>query len=160
MVRGEVFDPDRAASGHDGRVLDGVPELADIAGPGARASRGEDLFREMAVGSGRQSGLLQEMLGQDGDVVGAVAERRQVDREHAQAKEKVVPKLAGRHELGQRPVGCGDHPDIGRPGLRVADRRDLPVLDGAEELDLERGRNIADLVQKDRAAVGQFEQAL
>ena len=116
-------------------------------------------FDRWHVGDVRQVGLRQEVLCQGRDVFAAVAQRRDMDREDAQAKVQVFAELAGRHQLGERPVGGGDDPDVGRTRPCVADRRHLAVLDGPQELDLKCRRNVADLVQEHRPAVGQLEQA-
>ena len=44
-------------------------------------------------------------------------------------------------------------------GLGRAEPADLAALERAEELDLERGRHLADLVQEQGAAVGLLEEA-
>ena len=119
---------------------------------GRERSSSRNVLGEVGVGDVRQAGLPQEVLGQGRDVVAPVAERRDVDREDAQAEEQVFAELAGRHELGERPVRRGDDPDVGRPRPGVADRRHLAVLDGPQELDLEARRDVADLVQEHRAA--------
>ena len=53
-----------------------------------------------------------------------------------------------------------DHAHVDRDRLRRADRPHLALLQHAQELDLQRHRHVADLVQEQRAAVGRLEQAL
>ena len=57
-------------------------------------------------------------------------------------------------------VSGGQNPDVDPARPRVAHRRQLAGLDHPEKLDLQRGRHIADLVQKKRSAVGHFKEAL
>ena len=57
-------------------------------------------------------------------------------------------------------VGGGDEPHVDLDVAGVADAANLALLDGAQELDLHRGRNLGDLVEKQRAAVGRREEAL
>jgi hypothetical protein len=44
-------------------------------------------------------------------------------------------------------------------GLRGADGDESALLEDAEELDLEGGAHLADLVEEERAAVGEVEEA-
>ena len=97
---------------------------------GRRVELSEHVIRQVDIGDIGKMGLRQEVLGQGGDVVAALAERRDVDREDAQAKVEVFAELTGRHQLSERPIGRGDDPDVGWPRPGVADRRHLAVLDG------------------------------
>ena len=63
------------------------------------------------------------------------------------------------HELAERPVRRGEDPDVGRPRPGVADRREGAVLDDPQELDLEVGRDVAQLVEQQGPAGGELEQA-
>ena len=51
----------------------------------------------------------------------------------------------------------GDDPDVDAHGLRAAEPLDLPLLEHAQQLDLNVGRQVADLVEKDRRVIGQLE---
>ena len=51
------------------------------------------------------------------------------------------------------------HAHIDRLGARRADRAHRAVLQHAQQLDLQRQRHVADLVEEQRAAVGRLEQA-
>ena len=53
-----------------------------------------------------------------------------------------------------------DHARIDTPCALAPDRRDLPFLQHPEQLALERGRGIADLVEEDGSDAGQLEAAL
>ena len=56
-------------------------------------------------------------------------------------------------------VGRGDHPHVHANRLGAAQPRDLVLLQDAQQLDLRGRRQIADLVQEQRPAVGQLEAA-
>ena len=56
-------------------------------------------------------------------------------------------------------MGGRDHAHVDGRGLRRAEPPDLAALQRAQELHLERGRHLGDLVQEQRAAVGLLEQA-
>jgi hypothetical protein len=56
-------------------------------------------------------------------------------------------------------VGRGDHPHVDLDGLVAADALELALLEEAEQLDLGRRREIADLVEEQGAAVRLLEAA-
>src|SRR5262245_12189734 len=51
----------------------------------------------------------------------------------------------------------GDNADIDLDALRAAEALDLTLLEHAQQLDLDVGRQIADFVEEDRGAIGQLE---
>ena len=53
----------------------------------------------------------------------------------------------------------GDDADVDLDRRAAADARDLVPLEHAQELRLERGGQLADLVEEHRAAVGRLEEA-
>ena len=71
--RREVFGTDRLTTGDDGRVLDRIAELADVAGPGPVAELFEHVVGELCFGHTRNRRLPQEMLGQGLDVFATLA---------------------------------------------------------------------------------------
>ena len=147
----------RTAAGHDGRVFQGVAQLAHVAEPGQRLQEAHRLRQQ------RQRPRLeaaQEMLGQQHDVLGALAQRRQVDLEDVEAEEQIVAESAPRRRGAPGP---GASPArmrmLQRLRLIAADRQHLVVLQHAQQLDLHRQRDVGQLVEEDGAAVGQREQA-
>jgi hypothetical protein len=104
-------------------------------------------------------GLAQEMFGQFGDVVLSLAQRRDLDEEDAQPVVEVLAKAARRDLAGEIAIGGRDEPyvDVARTVLSYA--LVLAFLNGAEELGLQLERDLADLVEKERAAVGRLEPA-
>jgi len=109
--------------------------------------------------SGRPSGhapaeirirLGQEMARERQDVVTALAQWRDVDRDHDQAEVQVLAEPALRHLGPQVAVGSGHrtHVDL---SLRVtADALDPALLKGAQQLSLEVAVDLADLVEEER----------
>ena len=78
--------------------------------------------------------------------------------QHVQPVEQVVAEAALLHLLAQRPVGGRHHAHVHLDGLRGRPRRiELAVLEHAQQLHLRGRRDVADLVQEQRAAVGQLE---
>ena len=143
------------------RALHDVLELADVAGPLVGLERGHGFRREPVDGLlhlAREPG--QELFGDEGHVAGAVPKRRQLDGNHVEPVEEVLAELP----LGDRPrqvaVGGGDDPDVRGNLLGAADAPELALLQHAEELDLHGRGHLADLVEKDGPAFGDFHEAL
>jgi len=61
--------------------------------------------------------------------------------------------------VGEILVGRGHDAHIDRPTAVFAHPPDLPFLKGAKQLHLHGERNLPDLIEKERAAVGRFEKA-
>src|SRR6056297_2249082 len=86
----------------------------------------------------------------------ALPQGRDRYREYAQPVIKVLPEST-RFNLGAEvPVGGGNNANIDRDGPVVTDRFELVLLKHAQQLALKRQRNLADLVQEQRAAVGEL----
>src|SRR6056297_1608078 len=86
----------------------------------------------------------------------ALPQGRDRYREYAQPVIKVLPEST-RFNLGAEvPVGSGNNANIDRDGPVVTDRFELVFLKYAQQLALKRQRNLADLVQEQRAAVGEL----
>ena len=102
----------------------------------------------------------QEFIGERDEVALALAQRRQEDRHDADAVVEIGAKLAALDRVLKVLVGRADeaHVDLDRP--HAADPFEFAFLQNAQQLDLEARRNVADLVEKQRAAVGEFEPAL
>ena len=96
---------------------------------------------------------------QDEDVVAALAQRRNLDREHRQPEEQVLAELPLGHPLLEVAVGRGDDADVDVQRLGAADPLETPLLERAQDLRLQRQRQLADLVEEQRAAMRQLEPA-
>src|SRR5260370_35557104 len=97
----------------------------------------------------------QEALGEKTDVLAPAAQGRDLQGEDVQAVEEVLPEGPLAHAPLQVAVGGGQDADVGAAGGRIADALVLAVLDEAEQLRLERERQVADLVQQQGPAFGQ-----
>jgi hypothetical protein len=98
----------------------------------------------------------EELLGEQEHVVAALAQRRDPDREHVEAVEQVGAERSLRDRLLEGAVGRRDHAHVD------ADRAptqalDLAFLQNAQQRDLRLERQLADLVEQDRAAIRHFE---
>ena len=85
-------------------------------------------------------------------VAAALAQRRDADRDRVHAVEQVVAERALRDLLLQAGVGRRDDPHVDLDPLPAADALDDLVLQEAQQLDLQRMRQVADFVEEQRAA--------
>ena len=104
--------------------------------------------------------LRQEVLGEQRDVLAALAERRQRDRDDVDAVEQILAEPPFGDRFRQILVGRGDHADVGLQLLEPADAAEPPLLQHAQQLHLHDGAHLADLVEEDRALLGDLEQPL
>ena len=113
-------------------VLDGVFKLAHVTGPGVGHERLRRFRRD--GGNGCALGRLEpdEVTGEGDDVVLALAERRDVDRDHREAVVEVATERALHHGLLEVRVGRGDHAHVHGDVLRAAHAADLAFLEDAQ----------------------------
>src|SRR5579862_531897 len=93
------------------------------------------------------------------DILAALAERRQLNGDDVEPVVQVGTEGALAHAAVQVAVGGGDHADIDAHRLPAADARKLPLLEHAQDLGLGARWHLADLVQEERALIGQFKLA-
>ena len=99
------------------------------------------------------------MVEQDRNVLAPFAQRRKLNLDRVQAEEQVLAESFFVGELVGRYVGRGDHAHVDRNRLVGADRHDLALLEGGQQLGLEVKRQIADLVEEQGTLIGGFEAA-
>ena len=137
-----------------------VFELADVSRPGI-AFEGFHGFRgnglDAAVHSARIH--LDEETDEQGNVFGALAEGRDADGEDVEAVVEVAAELAIGHHCGEIAIGGGDDACIDADGAVAAEAFEFLLLEDAEELGLQLGRDVADFIEENGAAVGEFESA-
>src|SRR5579885_1316079 len=157
---GQVVRVDDVGFSEDCGALDGVLELAHVAGPRVVQQQAYRAFRKSHPGPAKRFfGFAQEVIGEQRDVVFAIAQRRQVDVDHVDSVKQLLAE-ASRANLGfQVAVGRAQHAHIERDRVVGAERITFPFLQSAQQLDLERQRHLADLVEKYGALVGGLEQA-
>ena len=150
----DVGRRDRQAVGHDHRALDHVLELADVARPRMRLDRGDrvgqDRHRAAALLGGE---LAHERMREQRRIALAVAQRRDLDDDLGQPIVEVLAEAARRDLVLQVLVRRADDAHVDRNLLPAADPLDDALLQEAQQLDLQRERQVADLVQEQRAAV-------
>ena len=152
------LDPARARDDH--RALDHVAQFANVAGPRMRLeqfARGvADAFDfEMVLAAE----LAHEVLREQRNVIGALAQRRQPQLEHVEAIEQIFAQHAVANRLRGRAVRRGKHAHVEAELLASAEPARASILENAQELGLQRDRHLGDLVEKQRAAVRELEHA-
>ena len=103
--------------------------------------------------------LLDEILGQEADVLGSLAEGRKLDANDVEPVEEIFSETAFGDFLFEVLVGGGDDADVGADDLVASDARELAVLQDAEDFRLELDGHVADLVEEEGASVALFEAA-
>src|SRR5450830_1067791 len=150
----EVDDFDLFLRADNARAFHHVAQLADIARPTVVEQRLASFIAEAP----RRSGVFldeasEEAVGQGQDVFAAFAQRRQVQGDDVEAVQQVFAEAAVAHHVFEIQVGGRKDAYIGAPGDRVAYALVFLVLDKTQQLGLQGEGKIADLVEKQRAAV-------
>src|SRR5215475_2626812 len=100
------------------------------------------------------------MAHQQWDVLAALSERWQANREGVEPVIQIFAEAALGYGFGQVGVGYGDDAHVYAHGGRIPDRFEFFLLQHAQQFRLAWQREAVDLVEDDRSAIGQFETAL
>ena len=84
---------------------------------------------------------------------------RELQRDDVEAIEEVFAEAAFAHGFLQIDVGGGDDADVDLNFLYAAEVHEAAILQDAEDLGLHVHAHGADLIEEERAAVGDFEEA-
>ena len=107
----------------------------------------------------RAAELAQQRVRQHRRPAAPLAQRRHVDRHFADAEVQILAELLLGDQLLQVLVGRAHDAHVDRNLLPAADALDHAVLQEAQQLGLQRQRHVADLVEEQRAAVGDLDLA-
>ena len=88
------------------------------------------------------------------DFVAAFAQRGDGEADDVQAVEEVLAKPSLLDQVIQTAVGGGDDADVDGERRRLAEGADLARLEKAQQLRLQVEAELADFVEKERAALG------
>ncbi len=140
---GQVVHLDDVAAAEHHRALDGVLQLAHVAGPGvvlehAAAASSEKPRTALRV---LRRVALQEVLGEQRNVLAPRGQRGDAHLDHVEAVVEVLAEAALLHLALQVLVGGGDEPHVDLDGLGAAEPLDLALLQHAQQLHLRRGRS-------------------
>jgi len=159
-VRAEGGELDADLRANDDQTFDEVAEFANVAGPGVAKKNFQGAVGELAsffaVGG---TELVQEMTGENRNVGGAVAQRRDEERNDVEAIEKILAETAVQNFLFEIFVGGGNDANIDADGLIGADRLEALLFEDAKNFGLGAKTHIADFIEEKCAAVGLGEFA-
>src|ERR1044072_2042734 len=102
--------------------------------------------------------LANKMLGQRQDVLAAITQRREFDRHDRKSIIKILAKHSLPHRFLQINVGRGNDADVDATRRGVAERRELTLLNNAQQTHLGLRWNVTDLIKKNRTAISHFKQ--
>ena len=105
----------------------------------------------------RDRDVFEETFSQQYHVIVAIAKRRNSDIEHIHAVIQIRAERAFRDRLMQIAIGRGDRANVGPHNACAAQRLELTLLQGPQQLGLCRWRQLGDFVEEQDAAAGQLD---
>src|SRR5271157_2977530 len=157
----QVLGTDRAIAGENRRPFDGVGQLADVPRPVVSREDLERLGAERRLDHSPPRRVASEQVARQLRDVGlAVAQGGQEDLEGVEAEEQVLAKELVLHHLAKIAVRGAENAHVDPKGLVFAHAADLSRLEEPQQLDLHALVKLADLVEEERAAIGDFEKPL
>ena len=148
--RRQVLAPDRLAVGECCGTAQRMAQLADVAGPGVLHQQPFRVGAEHAL----RAGFSVEHGGDQLAFVGAVTQRRQLQFDAGHAVVQVFAKPPFPNPRGQVLVARADELKVDRVSVFGAERRDLALVEHAQQARLQLERHVGDFVEEQRAAVG------
>src|SRR5205807_3248309 len=144
----------------DERPLDGVLQLADVAGPRVRHEELARLAAEARLELAHVAAeLAHEVIRKKQDIVASLAQRRQMDPEHRETVEEILAEPSFGHRAFEVPIRGRDEANVSLQRGRAAHALVPTLLQHAQQLGLRGRGELADLVEKQRAAPRQLEAA-
>ena len=154
----KLAEVEAAIGGEDHRPLDYVLQLAHVAGPGVGRQSFQHL-RAPQVLSHLRGVVHGEMPGQARHVIRPLSQRGDDDGKDVETVVEVSAEALLGYGTLEIPIGGRDQPYVDLQGPRSADALELTVLQDAQELGPHSQGEVPDLVEEERAAVGQLEAA-
>src|SRR6201993_972512 len=102
---------------------------------------------------------LDKMVHKRRNVFAAIAQRRQQNRKHVQTVIEIAAKFTLVRHLHEIAIGGSHQPNIDLVSPGAAQALELLFLQNAQQLRLQRRRDIPYFIKKKRALIGQFETA-
>ena len=150
---------DGVALGQQHGLLEHVAQLAHVAGPAVIEHQLFGLITEMQVWLAIAFAMSrQKVAGQQQNVFPPGVQARHLDRDDTQTEKQVAAELALLDHLFKVAVGGADHPQIDFALLDRTDPANRPVLQQLQQLGLQQQVHFTDLIEKQRAAIGRFDQ--
>ena len=140
-------------------TLDRVPQFPHVPGPGPRLQRSQCPCRRSGRRLSRRRRAPQQVSHQGRDVFNPLTQWSQVNAKGPQPIKEILakppfPQLVLQHAIGRR-----DNANVNLPELRRPDGVQFSLLENAQQLDLQRGSDVGDFVEKHRPARGLREQS-
>ena len=158
--RRDMLRPDIHIGRQQAGALDRIFQLADITRPWVFQEEPHHLVCNAAyLRLARRLVFADEIICKYRDILLPLAQRRYLEGKDVQTVIQVAAEGLFLNRLLQVHIGTRNDADIERDRLLPPDARHLARLQDAQQVDLHLVRHIADLVQKDRAVVGQLEFA-
>jgi len=153
----DVLPTDDAIVRERGRASEDIAKLSHIARPGLRAEKLErsgidGRAGRLALQRGEQTSL------QNGNVLGSLAQWRDDDPHLRQAVVEVLTKPARLDLVTQVSVRCRDHAEVDFDRNVTSHSNHLRPLEDTEELCLQRGRELSNLVDEHSATARGLEE--
>src|SRR6266536_4133595 len=158
--RHEIAEIEPAVGGEDDRPLDDVLQLAHVSGPDVGGQRIQHVRVERSHVLPHLRGVQhREMPGEARDVLQPLSQGRKDDGKDVEAVIEGGAEVLLAHGPLEVAIRGRDQPDVYLQRLSPADALELAGLQHAQELRLQLQWKIADLVEKERAPVGELESA-
>src|SRR5579863_8049196 len=139
-------------------ALNKIFQFADVAGPMVAFEGGDGLRgNRFDVPVHPASITLGKIPNQRGDVFGALPQRGNRKGKNIQPVKEIAAEFPVLDHAGKVAVRGGHQPDIHAPCARATESFKLLFLQNAQELRLKFGRNVCDLVEKERPPVRELE---
>ncbi len=160
LLAAHVHPAHQVPPGHGSDALHAVLQLAHVAGPLAVEEHLQGLGAHLHAALVLPVEAGEEEIHQEGDVLAPLPQGRQEDGHHVDAEVEVGAELVLLHHLFQVAVGGGDEAHVHLVGPGAPHPLELLLLQHPQQLGLEGGRDVADLIQEQGAPVGQLEAPL
>src|ERR1700730_1427426 len=144
--------------GKDNRALNEVFQFADIAGPMVTFESGDGLRGnrfDVPVHPARIT--LGKITHQRGNVFGALPQRGNGKGKNIQAVKEIAAEFPVLDHAGKVAVRGGHQPNVDTSSTRATESFKFLLLQNAQELRLKLGRNVCDLIEKERTLVRQLK---
>src|ERR1700730_17026379 len=144
-----MFPRDASTLTQDGRALERVVKLADVARPLVAQQHLPRFWRKTRGRAPRRSAeFLQERVGQKRDVATALAQGRNVDIEDLQPIKQILPEASLSDSPLQITIARGNHADIGLDQACATESPELPLLQDTKQLRLGHRAHLAHFVEE------------
>ena len=155
---GKILDSEHRVLGQGRGAFQHVSQFTDIAGPIVFHQSFHRGRRELVKGFFVEPGhVAKKLFGQKGDILLAISERGDLEGYHVEPEIQVDSKRVLPDHFRQGAVRGGDDPDVDGYGAKRSERDDSAFLQASEQAGLRFGQKFADLIEKERAAIGGSE---